>query len=52
MEKENSTDESVFSENEIPDLNSLKLFEYETKKTLKTLSLVAEMMRKKVWKIK
>ena len=52
MEKENSTDESVFSENQIPDLNSLKLFEFEPKKTLKTLSLVAVMMRKKVWKIK
>ena len=32
MEKENNTDESDFSENEIPDLNSLKLSEFEQKK--------------------
>ena len=31
MEKENNTDESDFSENEIPDLNSLKPFEFERK---------------------
>ena len=31
MEKENNTDESNFSENEIPDLNSLKAFEFEPK---------------------
>ena len=31
MEKENNTDESDFSENEIPDLNSLKPFEFEPK---------------------
>ena len=31
MEKENSTDESGFSENEIPDLNSLKPSEFEPK---------------------
>ena len=31
MEKENDTDESDFSENEIPDLNSLKPFEFEPK---------------------
>ena len=31
MEKENSTNESDFSENEIPDLNSLKPFELEPK---------------------
>ena len=30
--KKNSTDESDFSENEIPDLNSLKPFEFEPKK--------------------
>ena len=29
-EKENNTDESDFSENEILDLNSLKLFEFES----------------------
>ena len=31
MEKENNTDESDVSENEIPDLNSLKPFEFEPK---------------------
>ena len=31
MEKENNTDESDFSGNEIPDLNSLKPFEFEPK---------------------
>ena len=52
MQKENITDGSDFSENEIPDLNSLKPFEFEPKKSSKTLTLVAVMMRKKVWKIK
>ena len=31
MEKANNTDESDFSENEIPDLNFLKPFEFEPK---------------------
>ena len=31
MEKENSTDESDFKENKIPDLNSLKPFKFEPK---------------------
>ena len=31
VEKENNTDESDFSENEIPDLNPLKPFEFESK---------------------
>ena len=31
MEKENNSDESDLSENEIPDLNSLKPFEFERK---------------------
>ena len=31
MEKENNNDESDFSENEIPDLNSLKPFKFEPK---------------------
>ena len=34
MQKENITDVSDFSENEIPDLNSLKPFEFEPKKTI------------------
>ena len=31
MEKENNSDENDFSENEIPDLNSLKSFKFEPK---------------------
>ena len=31
MEKENNTNESDFSENEIPDLNYLKPFKFEPK---------------------
>ena len=31
MEKENNSDESDFSENEIPDLNPLKAFKFKTK---------------------
>ena len=31
MEKENNSNESDFSENEIPDLNSLKPFEFKLK---------------------
>ena len=31
MEKENNSDESNFSENEIPDLNFLKPFKFESK---------------------
>ena len=35
MEKENSTIESDFSENEIPDLNSLKPFVFEPKTNIR-----------------
>ena len=38
MEKENSSDESDFSENEIPDLNSLKSFEFEQKTNFEYIS--------------
>ena len=31
MDKENNSDKSDFSENEIPDLNSLKPFKFEPK---------------------
>ena len=31
MDKENNSNESDFSENEIPDLNSLETFEFEPK---------------------
>ena len=38
MEKENNTDESDFSENEIPDLNSLKPFEFEPKRNIEDIN--------------
>ena len=38
MEKENSTNESDFSENEIPDLNSLKPFEFKPKTSIKDIN--------------
>ena len=38
MEKENNTDESNFSEIEIPDLNSLKAFEFEPKTNIKDIN--------------
>ena len=39
MEKENKRHESNFSENEIPDLNSLKPFEFEPKQTSEILTV-------------
>ena len=38
FEKENNSDESDFSENEIPDLNSLKPFEFEPKTNIGDLN--------------
>ena len=53
MDKENNSDESDFSENEIPDLNSFKPFEFKPKnQTSEILTVVAVMMRKKVLNIK
>ena len=52
MEKEKNSNESDFSENETPDLNSLKPFEFEPKKTSEILAVVAVMMKKKVLNIK
>ena len=37
-EKENNTDESDFSENEILDLNSLKPFEFESKTNIRVIN--------------
>ena len=53
MEKENSN-KSDFSENEIPDLNSLKPFKFEPKTNIgdEILTVVAVMMRKTVLNIK
>ena len=53
MEKENDSDESDFSENEIPDLNSLRPFKFEPKEQIsEVLSVVAVMMRMKVLNMK
>ena len=38
MEKENNSDETNFSETEIPDLNSLKLFEFEPKTNIRDIN--------------
>ena len=38
MQKENNTDESGFSEREIPDLNSLKSFEFESKINIRDIN--------------
>ena len=38
MGKENITDENDFSENEIPDLNSLKPFEFKTKTNIANIN--------------
>ena len=48
MEKENNTDESDFSENEIPDWNSLNPFEFE-RKTRKATGF--NSLRLKYWEI-
>ena len=37
MEKENNSDENDFSENEIPDLNSLKSFKFEPKTNVRDI---------------
>ena len=52
MEKENHTDESGFSENEKPDLNSLKAFEFKPKTNIGDITVTAVMMRKKMLNIK
>ena len=36
--KKNNSDESEFSENEIPDLNSLKPFEFEPKTNIRDIN--------------
>ena len=40
-------DENDFSENEIPNLNSLKSFEFEPKTNIGDINIVAVMMRKR-----
>ena len=52
MEKENNSDENDFSENEIPDLNSLKSFKFEPKQMLEILYVVAVMLKMKILNIK
>ena len=38
MEKENNSDETEFSEDEIPDFNSLKPFEFEPKANMEDIN--------------
>ena len=52
MEKENNTDESDFSENEIPDLHSLKPFEFELTTNIGDINSSSSDVRKKVLNIK
>ena len=52
MEKENKSDESDFSENEIPNLNYLKPFKCEPKTNIGDISVVAVLMRMKVLNVK
>ena len=52
MEKENNSNESDFSENEIPDLNSLKSFKFEPKTNIENISSSSSDMRKKVLNIR
>ena len=54
MEKENNSDESDSSENEIPDLNSLKPFKFELKTNIEDIISSSDdvMMRMKVLNIK
>ena len=52
MEKENNSNESAFSENEIPDLNSLKSFKFEPKTNIENISSSSSDMRKKVLNIR
>ena len=49
MEKENLSD---FSENEIPDLNCLKPFEFEPKTNIGNINSSSSDVRKKVLNIK
>ena len=51
MEKENNTDESDFSENEIPDLNFLKPFEFEPKKNIGDINSSSSDERSKQCKL-
>ena len=50
MEKENNTDESDFSENEIPDLNSLKPFGFEPKTNIRYISSSQKQSAKAFYK--
>ena len=52
MEKENSNDKIDYSENEIPDLNSLKPFKFERKTNVGDIISSSSDVRKKVLNIK
>ena len=50
-EKDRKNMEKWLSENKIPDLNSLKLFQFEPKTNIGDITVVAVMMRKNVLNI-
>ena len=52
MEKENSNDKIDYSENEIPDLNSLKPFKFERETNIGDIISSSSDVRKKVLNIK
>ena len=52
MEKENSNDKIDYSENEIPDLNSLKPFKFERKTNIGDIISSSSDVRKKVLNVK
>ena len=52
MEKENSNDKIDYSENEIPEINSLKPFKFERKTNIGDIISSSSDVRKKVLNIK
>ena len=52
MEKENNNDKSGFSENEIPDLNSLKPLKFEPKTNIRDIISSSSDDEEKVHNIK
>ena len=52
MKQENNSDESDFSENEIPDLNSLEPFKFKPKTNIGDINSSSSDVRQKVLDIK
>ena len=49
MEKDNNTDESDYSENEIPDLNSLEPSEFEPKRNIGVINSSSSWWGRRCW---